>query len=269
MSQSRVRWRPLPMPVDVVGLGLAAAGLISYATEGYDRVMLGFWLAGLIVLAAYFLALSRPLPRLARFDLVAPPALALLFAPLYLARIYEWPVQVSSDEVAIIDTATRYASMPGVDPFGLSDYLARPALLFIGWGNLGELLGGTDLATMRTLHALFGLILIGVSYAFFRQLLEPRWAVVAACILGVSHSLLMISRLAMRENTAVLAELVALTLLIVGLRYEHALATFAGGFVAGLVCPGDPIVALSLGSKGSFSQPVVVKVAWPVAVSSV
>jgi hypothetical protein len=234
MSQSRAWWRPLPMPVGVVGLGLAAAGLISYATEGYDRLMLVFWLAGLLVLAAYFLTVSRPLPRVARFDLVAPPALALLFAPLYLARIYEWPVQVSSDEVAIIDTANRYASLPGVDPFGLSDYLARPALLFVGWGNLGELLGGTDLATMRTLHALFGLILIGVSYAFFRQLLEPRWAVAATCVLGVSHSLLMISRLAMRENTAVLAEVVALTLLMIGLRYEHDLATFAGGFVAGL-----------------------------------
>ena len=44
----------------------------------------------------------------------------------------------------------------------------------------------------------------------------------------------MISRLAMRENTAVLAEVVALALLLWGLRRNHPLATFLGGVVAGL-----------------------------------
>ncbi len=44
----------------------------------------------------------------------------------------------------------------------------------------------------------------------------------------------MISRLAMRENTAVLAEVVALALLLWGLRNDHELATFLGGVVAGV-----------------------------------
>lgn len=44
----------------------------------------------------------------------------------------------------------------------------------------------------------------------------------------------MISRLAMRENTSVLVELVALALLVWRLRRDHVLATFAGGVVAGL-----------------------------------
>lgn len=220
--------------VGVIGLGLGLGALMLYANHGYDRRMLVIWTAAIVMLAVYFVTISPSLPRPRLVDVLAPPALALVFAPLYLARIYEWPVQVSSDEVAVIDTASRYSSMPGVDPFGASDYLARPALLFIGWGKLGELLGGHDLATMRMLHALFALLLIAVSYVFFRQLLDARWAVVAACVLGLNHSLLMISRLGMRENTAVLTEVLALTLLLVGLRYEHALATFAGGFVAGL-----------------------------------
>jgi hypothetical protein len=42
----------------------------------------------------------------------------------------------------------------------------------------------------------------------------------------------------------------------------------SGGFVDGSVWPGDPIVALSLGSKASLSHPVVVNDACPVAVSS-
>jgi hypothetical protein len=218
----------------IVGVGLGLAALALYAADGYDRRMLIIWAAAIVLLGGYFISVSHSLPRPARLDVIIPPALALLFAPLYLFRIYEWPVQVSSDEVAVIEAARTWAELPGSDPFGPSDYLARPALLFIGWGNLGELLGGHDLATMRVLHALFALLLIAVSYVFFRLLLERRWAVVAACVLGASHSLLMISRLAMRENTAVLTEVVALTLLIVGLRYEHALATFLGGFVAGL-----------------------------------
>ena len=47
-----------------------------------------------------------------------PPALMLLFAPLYLAAVYRWPVQVSSDETAIMDVAQQYAVQPNVDPFG-------------------------------------------------------------------------------------------------------------------------------------------------------
>jgi hypothetical protein len=46
--------------------------------------------------------------------------------------------------------------------------------------------------------------------------------------------LLMISRMAMRENTAVLIEVTALALLLRGLRRGHPLSTFLGGIVAGL-----------------------------------
>ena len=87
---------------------------------------------------------------------------------------------------------------------------------------------------MRLLHALFGLLTIAAAYALFRQLLPRWWAVFASCVLGVSHSFLIISRLAMRENTAVLAEVLALALLLWGLRRNHPLATFLGGVVAGL-----------------------------------
>jgi 4-amino-4-deoxy-L-arabinose transferase-like glycosyltransferase len=101
-------------------------------------------------------------------------------------------------------------------------------------GNLGELLGGVELRHMRLLHAVFGLLVIAVSYALFRQLLPRRWAAFAACVLGCSHSFLVISRMAMRENTAVLIEVAALALLVRGLRHGHPLSTFLGGIVAGL-----------------------------------
>jgi hypothetical protein len=75
---------------------------------------------------------------------------------------------------------------------------------------------------------------IGTSYAFFRQLFSLPWALLGSAVLGLDHSFLMISRMAMRENTPVLIEVVALALLLLGLRTQNRFATFAGGAVAGL-----------------------------------
>jgi hypothetical protein len=218
-----------------VGLALGAASLIAYGYKGDNPGMLLFWVAALVTLGVAFWSRSAALPRIAVYDLVAPALLVLAFAPLYLLALYRWPVQVSSDEVAVMWASRTYADgTPNVDLLGPSDYLGRPTLLFVVWGNLGQLFGGIDLFHMRLLHALVGLLVIAASYALFRQLLPRRWALFAAFVLGASHAFLMISRLAMRENTAVLVEVVALALLLWGLRHDHDLATFAGGIVAGL-----------------------------------
>ena len=217
-----------------LGLLLGLASILVYVTTGYGASMLVLWVASLVTLVVYFWSRSAPAPRFPRREVIVPPALMLAFAPLYLAAVHRWPVQVSSDETAIMDVAQQYAAQPNVDPFGLSTYLARPALLFLAWGDLGELIGGIDLLHMRLLHGAFGLLTIGASYLLFRQLLPRGWAVFAACVLGLSHAFFMISRLAMRENTAVLLEVIALALLLWGLRNDHMLSTFLGGFVAGL-----------------------------------
>ena len=217
-----------------LGLLLGLGSIFVYLTSGYGTSMLALWVAGLVTLVVYFWSRSAPAPRFPGRELIVPPALMLGFAPLYLALVHRWPVQVSSDETAIMDVARQYAAQPNVDPFGLSTYLARPALLFLAWGDLGELIGGIDLFHMRLLHGAFGLLTIGASYLLFRQLLPRGWAVFAACVLGFSHAFFMISRLAMRENTAVLLEVIALALLLWGLRNDHMLSTFLGGFVAGL-----------------------------------
>ena len=220
--------------VFAIGACAGFASLLMYGLSGYSRAMLLIWLAGLLGLSVFFWSRSRLMPRISKGDVLAPIGLALAFAPLYVLGLFRWPVQVSGDELAIPEVAKSYAHPHGVDPFGVSTYLSRPALLFIFWGKLGELFGGFDLSHMRLLHAVFGLLTIVASYALLRQLLPRGWAIFATCILGVSHSFFMISRLAMRENTAVLVEVVALTLLLWGLRNNHALATFWGGVVAGL-----------------------------------
>jgi hypothetical protein len=218
----------------VVGAVCGLASLWLYDNRGFSRWMLLLWLAAPAALSIFFWSRSRALPRVHRLDLLAPVGLVVGFAPLYLLSLYRNPVQVSSDEVVIIDVAENLSSADGVDPFGISYYFARPTLLFLGWGRLGDLLGGFDLYHMRFLHALVGLLTIAASYALLRQLLPRGWAIFATVVFGASHSMLMISRLAMRENTAVLLEVAALALLLWGLRRNHLLVTFWGGFVAGL-----------------------------------
>ena len=153
---------------------------------------------------------------------------------MYLLALFRWPVQVSSDEIVVMDVSKLYAHAVNVDPFGVSTYLSRPAGLFVVWGKLGELIGGIDLLHMRLLHAVVGLATVGVCYALFRLMLPRTWAAFATILVAASHSLFMLSRLAMRENTALLAVVLSFTLLLWGLQKKHELATFLGGVVAGL-----------------------------------
>ena len=218
----------------VAGLALGALSLVVYQRTGYSTWMLLIWLAGLVALGLYYWRESGALPRISRGDALAGVALLVVFAPLYLARLYDWPVQISSDEPTIMDVSADYSSQHGVDPFGVSFYANRQTMLFVVWGHLGKLLGGIDLAHMRLLHALVGLITIAASYYLFRQLLPRGWAMFASSIFGLNHAYLMISRLAMRENTAVAAEVVALALLLHGFRKRHLFSTYLGGIAAGV-----------------------------------
>jgi 4-amino-4-deoxy-L-arabinose transferase-like glycosyltransferase len=223
-----------PLAGIAIGLLLGLISLVVYIARGYSHGMLWLWLSGLALATVGFAARSHTWPRISAIEPLFALGAAALCAPLYLLALYRWPVQVSSDEIAVMDAAREYAHAPGADPFGASTFLSRPALLFIAWGKLGELIGGVDLFHMRLLHAVVGLLTIAACYALFRLLLPRNWAFLGALLVGVNHSMFMISRLAMRENTAVLVLVVALTLLLWGFRNGNELSIFLGGLVAGL-----------------------------------
>ena len=219
--------------VGVAGLGalIWIVSLMLYAADGFGLGVGLLWLISLVLVgAALYVQLAFP----ARVDLLAPLGLMLAFAPLYVIRVASLPVQVNSDEVAIMYYAKKYATLGNPDLFGLSEYFGHPVALLVVWGKLGNLFGGVTLDHMRLLHALTGLLTIGISYALFRQLLAIPWALVASAVFGVNHAFLMISRMAMRENTPVLVEVAALALLLFGLRRRNLFATFAGGALAGI-----------------------------------
>jgi len=213
---------------------LGVLSMVLYAARGYSGWLALLWLVSLGLISAHLFVTSGPLGRPRWVDVAAPTLLVLALSPLYLVRLAAWPVQVSSDEIAIMLYAKKYAALPQVDLFGLSDYFGDPAGQLVAWGKLGNLLGGVELEHMRLLHALFGLLIIGVSYALFRQLLPMGWALLASAFLGLNHSFLMMSRMAMRENLPTLVEVVAMALLLLGLRKQNRFATFVGGAIAGL-----------------------------------
>jgi hypothetical protein len=216
-----------------IGLLLGLASLVRYITEGYSKEMLWLWLAALVVLSVAFWMRSRALPRIARADVGIAAGLVAVAAPLYLLVLSRWPVQVSSDEAAMMDVSNQYAHAANVDPFGVSYYITRPAGLFVVWGRLAERIGGIDLFHLRLMHALVGLLTIAASYALFRLMLPRWWAVFATVLIAASHSMFMISRIGLRDNTAVLTVVLSFTLFLWGLRTRHELATFLGGVVAG------------------------------------
>ena len=88
---------------------------------------------------------------------------------------------------------------------------------------------------MRLLPRALGLLIIAASYVIFRPLLLPRTGRCSGHVLvGVNHSILMISRLAMRENTAVLVEVRGLSSCSGAFRQKPRACDLWGGVVAGL-----------------------------------
>ena len=94
-----------------IGAGAGLVSLLMFRENGYSRSMLVVWLIGLLGLSVFFWSRNRLLPRISLGDLLAPLGLVLAFAPLYLLALYRWPVQVNSDEVAVIDVSRAYAHL--------------------------------------------------------------------------------------------------------------------------------------------------------------
>ena len=246
---------PARLPIDlIVGASVGVMAIVLYAVHGFDTTMLLLLVSSVACLSVSFASRRPRGQRIDRRDLMVAFGLMVLLSPLYLIAVHSAPVQVNSDEVAIMSVAKSVATAKHVDPFGLSDYFGDPTMVFLVFGKLGRLLGGIDLYHMRLLHGLFGLAEVGIAFALFRQLLSRLWALFAATILGVSHAFFMLSRLAMRDNTPVLIEVAALALLVRGLRRDDPLLTFFGGLVAGFgfytYFPGRIVIVLWLAFLG-------------------
>ncbi len=219
----------------VLGLVLAVSVYGVYLGRGFSIVLPPLLLASLFCFCVYF---WQPLllrsVRIGKLDMLALVVLLLCMIPLYSFKLYTIPWQINTDEVTIMVVAKQLVSLPGTDLFGLSYYFGFPSLIFVLFGWLAGLLGGIDLYHFRLVHSLFGVGSVLVCFLLFRQFMKPVPAFLGAFLLGTNHALFAISRMAMRDNTGLFLELLALLFLTLGFLRKSNFATFIGGVVTGL-----------------------------------
>jgi hypothetical protein len=220
----------------LLGLLVYGVSMVCYFKNGYGLAVSGLFLVGCAIIARFFF-LHRSQTRLklwGKKDSLVLLFLLILFTPLYAARLDIIPWQIGTDEIAVTKAA-KIAASPTTDVFGISNYLGHPNLLFMGIGYLGKVFGGNTIENMRKTDALAGILTVLISYVLFRLLSLPQFpAVFAVLLLGLNHAFWAISRMALRNNSALLALVGAITLALIGLRKRCPWYTFLGGLVAGL-----------------------------------
>jgi len=245
----------------VIGLLSCAAGTLLYWRYGFNPHLWIAWAGGCTALAVAGAHLSpkygpagnlpekpggheRPANRTNRYgvfrrlkkgDWLAAGAILLVFAPLYLINVHNFPRQMNTDEVAIMNAERLLSANPSTDIYGPSFYSDLPALIFWIFGKIGMAIGGVTLGHMRLLHAVSGLLIIVLCFILARLLALPRPAALAAAsVVALNHSFYIFARFAMRDNTSALFELLALVCLYTGWQKRHYGWTILGGFFGGL-----------------------------------
>jgi len=221
----------------ISGLLLWATSLLAYFIDGYNIMVFLYWSVAIVLVGISFLLREKEKIKIIKIfdaqDFLIALILVLIFLPLYLSFLYTIPFQINTDEIAIGSVAKNIISQP-IDIFGLSTYWGYPNLIFYLWAWGARLMGGITLLNLRFIHALFGLIIIFLSYLFLRSVsFSKLYAFSGATIIGSQHALLGLSRLGIWNNTLLVIEFAALTILYIGLKHKSLFYTFLGGLVAG------------------------------------
>ena len=249
-EQSHVeRLRPVQIALLVSGILLATATMTVYVASGYHRLLPVLLAASVATIATSF---WRPRPAvynavtLGESDWLAALGLLLVFAPLYLALLYEIPFQINTDEIANMSVMKSAIGRDSADWFGPG--YGSPSFGFLLFGELGDIVGGINLSNIRAIHAAFGLGTIVFTYLFLRLFSCQLIAFGGAAFVGANHAHFASSRTAMIQETAPFFAIVALYLLLRGWKGKSPSLQFIGGAAAGLALyaynPGKIAVVL-------------------------
>jgi hypothetical protein len=218
---------------------LVPASLIIYLLYGYNPLFLVLWLLGLILFGIHFWQKRnnevKLEPVMERIDWAILYAISIVTCFIYLPLVYDYPLQGNTDEITILGQILQMVHDPRTNPLGPSHYKGFPTLVHLAFGWIALALGGINFEHVRMVHALCGAFCVLLSFVFFRTLAMPRFLAVSATILlGLNHSLVVISRMLSRNNTTILIEVVALSLLFRGFLRRCPFLLYLGGIIAGL-----------------------------------
>jgi len=223
-----------------IGLGsvLVFSAVLAYYVFGFSWIIFFLWLSGVVLCGFSFCKKEqRFFEEIDRSDKWILLALLAVSIPVFLSTIYTVPFQVSRDETVLIAFEQNWVKDGVVDLFGLSPYFGFPYLpyLLLGWG--GHFLGDINLYHERLLHGLDGVLIVVCSYIFYRVLgLNKTLSVLASLFICFNHSFVALSRMAFKDNGALVMELLALTFLFSGFKSGRFLSTYIGGVLAGIAC---------------------------------
>ena len=221
-----------------LGLGLNATACSLYYIAGYSHYVPLILVISLAIVGYYFKSWRSGDSAFATFkisDAYLLTGVLVCFAPFYLFLLEFIPFQLDSDEVHLTDLMQDPSGVGHFDLFGLSFNHNIPNFINHVFGFFAGAFGAVTWPHVRIVHALSGLLIIALSYLFFRTAFDSqRPALLGAVLIGAQHVLLGISRMAMRDNTALLFEVAALLFLLAGLRARSLLWSYIGGVIAGL-----------------------------------
>ncbi|HYF52135.1 MAG TPA: glycosyltransferase family 87 protein [Planctomycetota bacterium] len=216
---------------------LWAAAMLWYAFGSFHLLQVTL-LAFSIVSA--LLAASRQTPAVNMrpahlHELRCVAGIMLLLSPLYLLGLYWIPLQINTDELIFMHHSRYLIENMLLDLFALHPhYFHFPSGSFIVIGVLAKMLGGVTLENVRFVNGVFGLLCIPAAYLLCRQFWPRKLALTTTLILGASHTLIGLSRMAIRDNLPLLLELLALALLFNGWKTKSRARLILGGAIAGL-----------------------------------
>lgn len=218
----------------VSGIVVSLFTTYLYGVNGYSILVLIGWLISISLTSLYFLLREKERILISLKNIINPLVLIILFSPIYLAFIYTIPFQINTDEITLMIVEKGLIGGQNPDIFSLSGYFGFPAFIYIVLGKLGMILGGINLQNMRIIHAVSGLLIIVVSYWFFKTItMSKLLGFAGALLVGGNHALIAISRMAYKDNTALLIELLALGLLLKGFQSNSYRLLYFGGVITG------------------------------------
>lgn len=167
-------------------------------------------------------------------DIIIAIILTTIIGTFYFSIDISHPQKSEIDEVDTPIKALVF-SRPGFDIFRPTEFYDFPAPVFSIAGRIAERIGSIDAFNLRIIHISITLLSIFAAYFLFCRIFTDRFlASAATLILAGSHNLFAQSRIGHLINSAVLIEVVSLTLLFIGLQRRSMLFSFIGGIIAAL-----------------------------------